>query len=265
MLKTKYNEIRRYIRDNKLKLKQRDHFKHVMNRFNISPEVLRRAFVQVDELPKNREKEFVNWTDAKVEELKSLLELKLTSSEILKFYGFSKQRLQQLIRKYNLPAPYKKWEKTFDRDFQKRFREDYNAGIRQRDLCEKYQLHPRDIQNLISRLGLVPRKGRFIDFRERKVQELLRYAKYRSSKDSDIEFEDLLPLPTHCPILGIELSYEGLNLINGVSIDQIYPGKGYVKGNVCLMSIRANRLKNDGTALEHELIAKFMRQPLPPL
>lgn len=32
-----------------------------------------------------------------------------------------------------------------------------------------------------------------------------------------------------------------------------------VKGNVVVMSYEANRLKNDGTAEEHETIAKWMR------
>lgn len=39
--------------------------------------------------------------------------------------------------------------------------------------------------------------------------------------------------------------------------------KGYVPGNVVVMSYRANRLKNDGTAEEHEIIAAWMRKNLP--
>jgi hypothetical protein len=78
-----------------------------------------------------------------------------------------------------------------------------------------------------------------------------------------IDFGDLT-FPTHCPILGIELDYFALNgrLENSPSFDRVDPSKGYVKDNVVIVSWRANRIKNDGTAEEHEKIAKFMRSAL---
>lgn len=45
-----------------------------------------------------------------------------------------------------------------------------------------------------------------------------------------------------------------------MSLDRIDPRKGYVKGNVWIISYRANLIKNDGTAEEHEMIAKAMRE-----
>lgn len=66
--------------------------------------------------------------------------------------------------------------------------------------------------------------------------------------------------PTHCPVLGLELDYfaEGRQE-NSVSFDRINPNKGYIPDNVIIVSWRANRIKNDGTAEEHEAIAKFLR------
>ena len=75
-----------------------------------------------------------------------------------------------------------------------------------------------------------------------------------------IEFGDL-EFPSHCPVLGLELDYftEGKGrLENSVSFDRVDPTKGYIKGNVIVMSWRANRIKNDGTAQEHQQIANFM-------
>lgn len=70
----------------------------------------------------------------------------------------------------------------------------------------------------------------------------------------DVEF------PDRCPILGMKLDYSGKHRKeNSPSFDRINPKKGYVKGNVIVCSWRANRIKNDGTAKEHELIAKFLR------
>lgn len=73
-----------------------------------------------------------------------------------------------------------------------------------------------------------------------------------------IEFGELL-WPTHCPILGIEIDYFAESRQeNSPSFDQIDAGKGYVSGNVQIISWRANRIKNDGTAEEHRRIADFL-------
>ena len=70
-----------------------------------------------------------------------------------------------------------------------------------------------------------------------------------------------LEFPTHCPILGIELDYFAENRSeNTVSFDRIDSNKGYVSGNVVVISWRANRIKNDGTADEHQKIADFLYQ-----
>jgi len=42
------------------------------------------------------------------------------------------------------------------------------------------------------------------------------------------------------------------------SIDRLVPNAGYVPSNIIVMSDRANRIKNDGTAEEHRRIARFM-------
>lgn len=42
------------------------------------------------------------------------------------------------------------------------------------------------------------------------------------------------------------------------SIDCIIPAKGYVPGNIAIISWRANRIKNNGTLEEHEQIAAWL-------
>ena len=81
----------------------------------------------------------------------------------------------------------------------------------------------------------------------------------RRGLNFDIEFGDIV-FPTHCPILGIELDYfteQGWE-DNSPSFDRIDPNLGYTKGNVAIISMRANRIKNNGTAQEHYQIAEFM-------
>lgn len=78
--------------------------------------------------------------------------------------------------------------------------------------------------------------------------------------DFNLEERDLEP-PCFCPVLGIPL-YMGLAAIshNSIHVDRIDNSKGYVKGNVKLISGRANSLKNDGTIKELEAILKYMRE-----
>jgi hypothetical protein len=51
-------------------------------------------------------------------------------------------------------------------------------------------------------------------------------------------------IPVVCPVLGIEL---GRDRDSAPSLDRIIPSKGYVLGNIVVMSNRANRLKCDCT------------------
>lgn len=92
--------------------------------------------------------------------------------------------------------------------------------------------------------------------------------KYRAKKanavrigiEFTVPFGELM-FPTHCPVLGIELDYfsDGRQE-NSASFDKIDPNKGYVSGNVAIMSWRANRIKNDGTVDEHLRIAAWMQE-----
>lgn len=80
----------------------------------------------------------------------------------------------------------------------------------------------------------------------------------KAGKQWTVDFGDL-EFPTHCPVLGIELNYFNEVICdNSPSFDCVIPERGYVKGNVCIISQRANRIKNDGTAQEHYAIAQFI-------
>lgn len=67
----------------------------------------------------------------------------------------------------------------------------------------------------------------------------------------DLRKEDIL-IPLLCPALGIPLrrDHGGKRTDDSPSLDRIVPAAGYVKGNVRVISWRANRLKNDATLEE---------------
>lgn len=87
-------------------------------------------------------------------------------------------------------------------------------------------------------------------------------AAYRARVPWSLTAEDIF-VPEHCPILGIKLREPGSagagRAEDSPTLDRLVPELGYVTGNVSVISFRANRLKNDGTAAEHDRIAAWMR------
>ena len=68
-------------------------------------------------------------------------------------------------------------------------------------------------------------------------------------------------LPTHCPILNIELNYNGNTRgerQTSPSIDRIDSSKGYEINNVHIISDRANRIKNDASPEELKKIYDYL-------
>ena len=75
-------------------------------------------------------------------------------------------------------------------------------------------------------------------------------AKSRSSLrgiDFDIDLEDVV-IPELCPILGLKL--ERLDNDAAASLDRIDPSLGYVRGNVWVISNKANRMKSNASLEE---------------
>lgn len=80
----------------------------------------------------------------------------------------------------------------------------------------------------------------------------------------DISEEDLA-VPALCPVLGILLEPNSRRTRSGnaPSIDRIDPSRGYVKGNVTIISWQANRIKSDcGDPAVFEAIAAYIRRGL---
>jgi len=85
----------------------------------------------------------------------------------------------------------------------------------------------------------------------------------RSGLAFNLEASDIA-IPEFCPVFGIRLVPMGGKRTDATpSIDRVDNTKGYVKGNVWVISWRANRLKNDGTLDEFRaLVAGIERHQL---
>jgi len=107
-------------------------------------------------------------------------------------------------------------------------------------------------------------KDKFIKQTDLEISQHERFVRKRqnvkhSNQQWNLKFLDI-QWPTHCPILGLELDYFApTRQENSISFDRTDSSKGYIKGNVKIVSWRANRIKNDGTEEEHRQIADYLK------
>jgi hypothetical protein len=88
------------------------------------------------------------------------------------------------------------------------------------------------------------------------AKKLLKNAKVRAKRKGqvfNITIDDII-IPEYCPYLKCKLTNIGSTEVNptDASIDRIDSSKGYIKGNIQIISSLANRMKQDAT--EEELI-----------
>lgn len=96
---------------------------------------------------------------------------------------------------------------------------------------------------------------------DRRRENMLGTARRRSKVlgfPFDLDIEDII-IPTVCPILGVELVLnEGKPHANSASLDRKDASKGYIKGNVWVISRKANAMKYNATMEELRLFAAYV-------
>jgi hypothetical protein len=81
----------------------------------------------------------------------------------------------------------------------------------------------------------------------------------RSGIEHNIQIDDIV-IPDFCPVLNIKLETgTRRNNQNAPSIDRIDNNKGYIKNNIMIISVRANKLKKDATLEELIMIGNFYK------
>jgi len=79
----------------------------------------------------------------------------------------------------------------------------------------------------------------------------------------DLTISDV-QLPAVCPILGMPLTVnDGRCGSDSFSLDRIIPERGYVKGNVRVISFRANTIKSNATLEELKAVVSFLEAQQP--
>jgi len=81
----------------------------------------------------------------------------------------------------------------------------------------------------------------------------------RIQREFSIELEDII-IPEKCPVFGFELKREDKQTwMCAPSVDRIDSSKGYIKGNITVVSRRANILKRDATIDELEQLLNYYK------
>ena len=124
----------------------------------------------------------------------------------------------------------------------------------------KQNNHQRYLENPAER-KLYSKKWRIANPSKKLLQGAAERAK-KNNIEINITIEDIV-IPEICPVLGIPLQINsgGKRAASGSpSLDRIDSSKGYVKGNVQVISHRANAIKNDGTIEEHQKLIDYMKK-----
>lgn len=167
------------------------------------------------------------------DQVKELLLTGKTLQEVATIVGVSKQRIGQLKKKFNLQSG------------------TYGASLRVANAKKvKQEKH----------------KSLFKTSWQREEFDKICYElftrKRANNKQRKWEWAITYPeivFPEICPVLGKPLDYYADKRNEwSPSFDRTDPSKGYVSGNVQIISWRANRIKNDGTAAEHAAISAYL-------
>ncbi len=152
-------------------------------------------------------------------------------------------------------------------DFYKREGGKFGRSHECKQCCKRYKKTPEAKKRRSEYLSIKrkadpePFKERDRAYRKRLDPALKawRQAKNRSQRkgiEFDIEPSDLI-VPDKCPLLEIELvaGVKG-NYMNTYSIDRIDSSKGYIKGNVQILSMKANNMKSSANVEELLIFSK---------
>lgn len=107
-------------------------------------------------------------------------------------------------------------------------------------------------------------KNKRIKDSQAKENQLYTRVKSRAKRNGipfNIDVFDIV-IPDMCPVLGIPIYWTpgaGTNQYNSPSVDRIKPDLGYTKGNVRVISNRANLLKSNATVEEMTKILEDLR------
>jgi hypothetical protein len=107
------------------------------------------------------------------------------------------------------------------------------------------------------------RQRRADNWKHKPALAMLNNSKQRAKNaglEHSISLEDI-SIPDHCPVFGIRLETgTRKNNTNAPSIDRVDNTKGYIKENILIMSVKANKIKKDATLDELIMLGEWAKK-----
>jgi len=140
---------------------------------------------------------------------------------------------------------------------------DYNGGKSHYNRSKHHYCSPKCLTKSNTIHGLASKKR--IGGKQDKRYRIWCNVKKRAKKDGtlfSLKIEEIPEIPKVCPVLGVKIKENNKSapLDSSPSMDRINPILGYVRGNVRIISNRANRIKSDSTIEELKLILSDMER-----
>lgn len=165
-------------------------------------------------------------------------------------------KLSKKLDEFHKDRSAKSGKRSFCKDCA-RVRYDTNRSHYNRNKRAWYQDNQKKVKSQIRDAKNKRKKERPLSW----ILERLKTGAKRRGHECTITVEDFPEgIPTHCPVFGVPLAPTCSGSPWAPSFDRLDSEKGYVPGNVRIISRKANIIKNMGTAEDHEAIARWMRK-----
>lgn len=135
--------------------------------------------------------------------------------------------------------------------------------LREREYRKKYRFENPDVDKRYRKNHFEELKVKRNDWVLNNFEKNLLGAARRNARSKKLEFSIELSdivIPETCPVFGFRLEKRRDKGYNQPSLDRIDNTKGYVKGNVWVISYKANRLKNNATLEELRMLVKALEK-----
>lgn len=175
-----------------------------------------------------------------------------SDNKISKLLRVNSEVISNLRKSLNLP------EVSESHRYREKIRYFVDKGFSDSFIATQIPISKSHIQYVRKKMGLKTNfiERRYLNKTDRRKGRIIGNIKHSAKKrelEFNLDYTDL-ELPKYCPILGIKLQY-GYNPNNlyNASVDRIDNSKGYVKGNIIVVSRLANVMKNSANLNELQL------------
>lgn len=143
-----------------------------------------------------------------------------------------------------------------------------SLGMSRKEYEKEYWSRPenKERRKAMSRAALIRRQTAMGESMKKIMINRVKDRAAQNNIPFDLEVSDL-EIPVTCPVLGITLAVsigKRGGSPDSPSIDRVVPELGYVRGNVRVISNKANRIKQDATYEEIVAVAEYIKANLRP-